>query len=233
MNSVINFFISSQNYILAKKPSTDNNKANKDIPEKDRAQLSLREKWNEHILLIEEKTGISGNVVIIFLICCMIMVLFGFLEKIIMNAIGTFYPAYWSIKAIEAIESNSEDKEEEKHWLTYWVVFSLFTVFDLLTLGFVLKFIPFYFFFKIIFLIWLFMPNFKGATILYVLIIERLYKKYEKHIESATEHVRKNFEKVINKEQSEFTKVKDDLKEGPKEAEDAVLSDNGIKKKLE
>jgi len=220
MNTILNYFI--PNNLLAKKKSKDNNGKEK-LPEKDYVSTSLKEKWDEHINLIEEKTGFSGYFVILFLISCMFMVFFGFLEKIIINMIGTLYPAYWSIKSIE---TDNSDCDEEKHWLTYWVVFSLFTVFDLLTFGIILKFIPFYFFFKIIFFIWLFMPNFKGATILYNLIIVRLYSRYEKHIEDAKENFSKGISKIINDEATNFTKVKES-----KEAEDTLKTD--AKKKLE
>ena len=244
MNSVIGFLLTNTNslYDLIKpaEHKKDEKETNEQKTDDKNAKLSLKDKWSEHIALIEEKTGLSGNFVIGFFIFCLCMVLFGFLEKMIMTIIGTFYPAYWSIKSIE---SDSEDIQEERHWLTYWVVFSLFTVFDLLTLGFVLKFIPFYFFFKIIFLIWLFMPNFKGATILYNLIIVRLYAKYEKHIEEAANKIKGNLDKIINDETDKFASVGTPIKglldsDSPvkhvKEAEDDINAlQSNLSKKLD
>src|SRR5947208_978565 len=111
---------------------------------KEKKLLSLKDKYFENIRLIEEKTGLPGNLVVGVLIGSIVFVYIGILEKLITNIIGTFYPAYWSMKAIE-----SQNCEEDKQWLTYWVVFAIFTIFDIVTLGFVIKLIPFYFFFKI------------------------------------------------------------------------------------
>src|SRR4051812_43550499 len=127
---------------------------------KDKEETSILKKWEEHSRIIEEKTGVKGKYVVMVLCAAIFFVLIGFLDRIITNLVGTVYPAYWSIKAIE---SNNPDMDIQ--WLTYWVVFAIFTFIDVFS-GFVLKFFPFYFFIKILFLIWLFLPNFQGATIL-------------------------------------------------------------------
>jgi len=159
---------------------------------KKKEEYSLKEKWDEHIKLIEDKTGIKGNIVLSILFGSLFFVYMGVLERFITNMIGTFYPAYWSMKAIE-----SENCDDDKQWLTYWVVFAIFTIFDIVGGGFVIKLIPFYFIFKMIFLVWLFMPNFRGATILYNLIIVRLFSKYERHIDDVSEQFKQGFDKLV------------------------------------
>jgi receptor expression-enhancing protein 5/6 len=141
-------------------------------------EISLYTKWLEYLELIQAKTGIQGKYVIIGLVVSVLLVCVGYLEKIITNLVGTVYPAFWTIKSIE---SNLDD---DKHWLTYWVVFASFSIIDTFS-GFLLKLLPFYFFIKISFLIWLFMPNSKGCYIIYNLVIVKLFKSVEKDIDKA------------------------------------------------
>jgi receptor expression-enhancing protein 5/6 len=147
-------------------------------------EYSLYDKYLEQMNLIEEKTGIPGIYVIGGLIAAMLFVWIGFFEKIITNLVGTVYPAFWTMKSIES------KTDDDKLWLTYWVVFACFTIIDIFS-GFILKFIPFYFFIKICFLIWLFMPNSQGCNIVYKLLVVRLFKSFEQDIDNATEKLGK------------------------------------------
>lgn len=143
------------------------------------ATLSLYDKYLEQMVLIQEKTGIPGNYVVVGLLTSIFFVWFGFLEKFITNLVGTVYPAFWTMKSIES------KRDDDKHWLTYWVVFALFTTIDMFS-GFILRFIPFYFFLKVVFLIWLFMPNSQGCNIVYHLLVVRVFKSFEQDIDHAT-----------------------------------------------
>ena len=159
----------------------------------EKEETSFVIKWEEHLQIIEEKTGIKGKYVVILLTAAVFFVLIGFLDKIITNLTGTIYPAYWSIKAIE---SNNADMDIQ--WLTYWVVFAIFTFIDVFS-GFVLKFFPFYFFIKILFLLWLFLPNFQGATILYNFLIVKIFKKFEKEIEKVSNNIKKHIDDLASR----------------------------------
>jgi receptor expression-enhancing protein 5/6 len=173
---------------------------------KNKKEISLYEKWLEYLELIHKQTGIQGKYVIVGLIISILLVCVGYLDRIITNLVGTVYPAFWTIKSIE---SNTDD---DRHWLTYWVVFACFSIIDTFS-GFLLKLLPFYFFIKIIFLIWLFMPNSRGCQIIYHLIVVKLFKTVEKDIDQAgvrlgeytkeliketTEVVREKKSKLIN-----------------------------------
>lgn len=48
---------------------------------------------------------------------------FGYAAQLVCNSVGFIYPAYVSIHAIE-----SHNKEDDTKWLTYWVVFAVFSV---------------------------------------------------------------------------------------------------------
>ncbi|KAL4499698.1 hypothetical protein ABPG72_017238 [Tetrahymena utriculariae] len=98
-------------------------------------------------------------------------------SSLICNIVGFIYPAYMSFKALE-----TTDNKDDKQWLTYWVVYSLFTVMDTF-IGFTLSFIPFYYFFKLAFFVYLFHPKTQGAVIVYDKVVQPLLKKYESDID--------------------------------------------------
>ena len=61
-------------------------------------------------------------------ICLFVMLFFtliGSLESLTIHLVGTVYPIF---KSIEALESDSLG--DDKLWLTYWIVFSMFILVD-------------------------------------------------------------------------------------------------------
>ena len=85
----------------------------------------------------------------------------------IVHLVGIVYPSFKSIEALE-----SDDIDEPKQWLTYWVCFSIFLIFDQVAGKFLLKkIVPFYFFIKLIFLIFLFHPQTMGAFNLFKYVV--------------------------------------------------------------
>jgi receptor expression-enhancing protein 5/6 len=144
---------------------------------------TLWEQIEEQLKLLEEKTGVNSTILLGGLGACLFFVFIGYFDYYITNIVGIVYPAFWSIRAIESRES-----DDDKQWLTYWVVFSLFSIIDLFS-GFILKFIPFYFFFKLLFLIWLFMPNTRGAIFVYDKFLIKMFKKYESQLETLADRV--------------------------------------------
>ena len=103
-------------------------------------------------------------------------VMLGIGDSYITTAIAVAYPCFMSFLALE-----SEGVDDDKQWLTYWVVFGLFNILDHFA-GFILTFIPFYYFLKLIFMVWLFHPATTGATVIYNVYILPNMKQYEKHI---------------------------------------------------
>lgn len=71
-----------------------------------------------------------------------------------------------SFKAID-----SADETDNTQWLTYWVVFSLFSITESIA-GFLTDMIPFYFLIKVAFFIWLYHPKFMGAGAVYAMVIK-------------------------------------------------------------
>ena len=71
------------------------------------------------------------------------------------------YPLYASVKAIE-----TKSSVDDQQWLTYWVLYSLITLFEL-TFTSIIEWLPFWSSMKLIFISWLVLPYFSGAAYVY------------------------------------------------------------------
>lgn len=155
--------------------------------------MSIWEKFMEQTRVISEKSGIPAVLIYIGLISAVTVVFLGIFEEYVTMSVGVLLPALFSLKALA-----SEDKEDDKQWLTYWTVFSLFVVAELF-FGAILKFLPYYFGIKIVFLVWLFLPNFQGATFIYENFIYKVFKTVESDIDITVENVKNVTKKVVGK----------------------------------
>eukprot|EP00241_Pyramimonas_parkeae_P012138 CAMPEP_0114247270 /NCGR_PEP_ID=MMETSP0058-20121206/12931_1 /TAXON_ID=36894 /ORGANISM="Pyramimonas parkeae, CCMP726" /LENGTH=189 /DNA_ID=CAMNT_0001360561 /DNA_START=2356 /DNA_END=2925 /DNA_ORIENTATION=- len=106
---------------------------------------------------------------------------FALICKPLVLCVGFIYPSYASYKALE-----SKAPAAAAQWLTYWVVFSLFTVFEYFA-DWLISWVPFYYLAKLAFVLWLQMPQTQGATQLYVQHIQPLVKRHEEEIDRALE----------------------------------------------
>ncbi|EAR87858.1 HVA22/TB2/DP1 family protein (macronuclear) [Tetrahymena thermophila SB210] len=135
---------------------------------------------NENLQALVKKIPIPVKPSHIILSLSAVLVLLSLLNvgsSLICNIVGFIYPAYMSFKALE-----TTDNKDDKQWLTYWVVYSLFTVMDSF-IGFTLSFIPFYYFLKLAFFVYLFHPKTLGAVVVYDKVVQPLLKKYESDID--------------------------------------------------
>ena len=111
---------------------------------------------------ISQQTGVPQQKVLQYALVFLVMfVVFGIGASVITNVIGVAYPCFMSFYALE-----SQGADDDKQWLTYWVVFGLYTITDQFA-GFILSFIPFYYVLKVATLIWLFHPATLGAIFVY------------------------------------------------------------------
>ena len=81
---------------------------------------------------------------------------FNALAAPVSNLVGWGLPAYLSFKAIE-----SPSPHDDIQWLTYWVVFGFFNFLESFALRIVLYYVPWYFAFKSLFIVWLQLPAFR------------------------------------------------------------------------
>ena len=165
---------------------------------------SISNKISSELDLIEKKVGQNPKIIIGILVGGLILTIIGFFERQITTIIGIVLPTYWSIKAIESPET-----EDDIQWLTYWSVYAVFSFFDLFA-KFILKFIPFYFVLKLVFLIWCFMPNTKGATFIYKNLLSKYFKKYEAKFDKIADKFKPLNEKIFDKEKEIINKDKNE-----------------------
>ncbi|KXS14187.1 hypothetical protein M427DRAFT_112826 [Gonapodya prolifera JEL478] len=101
-----------------------------------------------------------------------ILIFFNIAGQLLSNLVGFLYPAWASFVAMETA-STSDDKQ----WLTYWIVFAIFNLAEHFN-DFLLYWIPFYFFFKTIFAVWLYLPQSRGAEVLYTKFVKPTLSPY-------------------------------------------------------
>lgn len=108
-----------------------------------------------------------------------IWVLRNSISSFLINFFGLFFPALDSIKTVVC-----NDQDGIRELVTYWTVWTacyyielFFQYFAPATLA---KYPPE---FKLLFILWLTLPQFQGAFRLYVLIIRPYFEKYEDHID--------------------------------------------------
>ncbi|KAM4056012.1 TB2/DP1, HVA22 family protein [Hirsutella rhossiliensis] len=88
------------------------------------------------------------------------LIIFNLGGQLLTNFAGFVLPGYYSLNALF-----TTNKDDDTQWLTYWVVFSFFTVLE--SFFNIVYWFPFYFVFKFIFLLWLSLPMFRGADIIF------------------------------------------------------------------
>jgi len=101
------------------------------------------------------------------------------------SIIGFVYPAFKSLQAIE-----SKTRGDDTQWLIYWVVYCFFSMIEVFT-DFLLYWIPFYFAFKLAFLLWAMLPQTKGAKFLYDSFLKDFLKKNESKIDAALDDAKR------------------------------------------
>lgn len=112
---------------------------------------------------LEEDHGIPKVVIFALgslILLCSLFVIGG--AKLISDLVAFLYPAYESFKAIDSADGSGADTQ----WLTYWVVFAVISIFEQCA-QFLVAWVPFYFFIKIAFFIWLYHPSTLGAGMIY------------------------------------------------------------------
>jgi receptor expression-enhancing protein 5/6 len=93
--------------------------------------------------------------------------------------LSVVYPAYKSMKALETKDTGDDDKV----WLTYWCVFGIFTLIDEFG-SFLLNMIPFYFYIKLCFFVWMMSSRTQGADIVYRKLLSPILLKHKDQIDA-------------------------------------------------
>ena len=114
--------------------------------------------------------GVLGGVVLLVFI-----LLQGW--TIMITTITVLYPALHSIRAIE-----SEDEDDDKVWLTYWMVFGIINVLETFV-GFIFYFIPYWGWLRVLFFVWLLLPQFNGSQVIYKTVLRPLLSQNKEWLE--------------------------------------------------
>ncbi|KNZ60753.1 hypothetical protein VP01_1505g7 [Puccinia sorghi] len=88
-------------------------------------------------------------------------IFFNIFAGFLTTALGWGLPAYLSIQALE-----SPSTGDDVQWLTYWTVFGFFNIIETFA-DLILYWFPFYYTFKCVFIVWLMLPQTRGAQTVY------------------------------------------------------------------
>lgn len=153
-----------------------------------------------HFDIIEEKLGVDRLYVVTGALAVLFLGMLGaFGGSPVANLVGFVYPTYKSYKALK-----SEKKSDDTQWLTYWVVYSFFIVFE----GFsdvLMSWIPLYYIAKIAFLWFCMSPTFQGSSIIFHKFIEPFLDSTSNTLDEVEEDVREAVEDVVEDIQHEIT----------------------------
>ncbi|KAJ5042987.1 uncharacterized protein L3040_004376 [Drepanopeziza brunnea f. sp. 'multigermtubi'] len=147
--------------------------------------MSFQEKAQAHISLIdkelskyevlnnlEKQTSIPKTYAFLGAVATyFFFIFFNIGGQLLTNVAGFVIPGYYSLEALFSM-----GKSDDTQWLTYWVVFAFFTVFESLVNA--VYWFPFYFTFKFIFVLWLALPATGGAHIVFRSFIQPVFARY-------------------------------------------------------
>jgi len=110
---------------------------------------------------LERQTSVPKAYAVIGLVVLyFFLIVFNLGGQLLTNLAGFLIPGYYSMEALF-----TASKVDDTQWLTYWVVFAFFTLVE--SLVSVVYWFPFYYTFKFVFLLWLSLPTFRGAEMIF------------------------------------------------------------------
>lgn len=148
------------------------------------AKIGKEIEKNPHLDMLEKKLNMDKHIIAAgaaFLF--ILLVFFGIGMGLVCNLIAMVYPAYHSLLCIERFKKENTPgspvhRNDKEHWLSYWVIFGIITVFEAF-LETILYMVPFYFAFKGAFMVWCMHPTWRGSSFIYTICIRESFKQPE------------------------------------------------------
>ncbi|KAI9830993.1 MAG: ER membrane protein DP1/Yop1 [Phylliscum demangeonii] len=111
------------------------------------------------------------------------LVFFNIAGQFFVNLAGVIVPGYFSLQALFTV-----NKTDDTQWLTYWVVYGFFSVIESAVNA--VYWFPFYYTFKLVFILWLALPPTGGAQIVFRNFIQPVFSRYFSHAGSTAANLR-------------------------------------------
>ena len=198
LSFISNFLINVKNSTqLTEEENENNNESSAENLINDISNENSSQSLNEILLQYKEikyisnLTGIQPKYMLYFISSIFIIIIINFFSKAFTLFVGVIYPVRCSIKELRA-----RNKEGIQKWLEYWVVFFLFFNIETL-LGNILKKIPMYLFYKVVFLLVLFLPWYNGVHYIYNSILREWFLYYEKTLYRFSLRLKKRISKQL------------------------------------
>ncbi|KAI1908997.1 ER membrane protein DP1/Yop1 [Ophidiomyces ophidiicola] len=99
------------------------------------------------------------------------LVFFNIAGEFLVNFAGFLIPGYWSLHALFTTSKN-----DDTQWLTYWVVYAFLTVIESAINA--AYWFPFYYIFKFVLVLWMALPQTRGAQIVFNSLIQPAFSRY-------------------------------------------------------
>ncbi|KAK2765968.1 ER membrane protein DP1/Yop1 [Arachnomyces sp. PD_36] len=99
------------------------------------------------------------------------LVFFNIAGEFLVNLVAFLLPGFYSLQALFTATST-----DDTQWLTYWVVFAFFTVVESAISA--AYWFPFYYLFKLAFVLWMALPQTGGAQIVFSSFIQPVFARY-------------------------------------------------------
>lgn len=120
------------------------------------------------------------------------LIFFNIAGEFLVNIAGFIIPGYYSLDALF-----SASKTDDTQWLTYWVVYAFLTVFESAVNA--VYWFPFYYTFKFVLVLWMALPQTRGAQIVFRSFIQPVFSRYFSQSGSTAANLRSQADQATGK----------------------------------
>lgn len=124
------------------------------------------------VVNLERQTNIPKTYAFLGVIAAyFFLIFFNIAGQFLTNLAGFAIPGYYSLEALFSVS-----KTDDTQWLTYWVVFAFLTLFESAVNA--VYWFPFYYTFKFVLTLWLALPAFGGAQVVFKSFLQPVFGRY-------------------------------------------------------